>query len=345
VGERGPTLRAALTAVVLAGAWALTATSSAAANLALAPNGSDSNPCTPAAPCRTFDRAYRLALPGQIVDVAAGTYGAQVISLDPSKMSELDVLLRRRPGETAPVVVRGSFDVYGRHVELQGIRFPWGWSVRQGAEDVTFRDTQTSVFSIGSARRISILGGEIGPWTATNSGDPKIAKSAPTSLPPTEILVDGVRFRDIVRPPGSGLHIECLQIGSANGVVVRNSTFERCAVHGVFVQSYGSGYTLANVRIENNVFGVLEGYHAIKVSVPGWAEPCVGCVLVGNRASKPVAVNVERTGSSIRVAGNTMSSADLYGPGWCDHGLGGVLWDANTFLRAPFCGTNVRLAG
>ena len=95
-----------------------------------------------------------------------------------------------------------------------------------------------------------------------------------------------------------------------------------------------------DIRVENNTFGALEGYHALKVSVPASVEPCVGCTIAGNQAVKPIAVNVERPGSSIAVTGNRMSSADLYAPGWCDHGLYGVAWDANVFERRPSCGTN-----
>ena len=111
-------------------------------------------------------------------------------------------------------------------------------------------------------------------------------------------------------------------------------------MHGLFIQSYGPGYPLRNIRVENNTFGALEGYHALKVSVPASVEPCVGCTIAGNQAVKPIAVNVERPGSSIAVTGNRMSSADLYAPGWCDHGLYGVAWDANVFERRPSCGTN-----
>jgi len=342
---RGSMLRAGLAALAFAAAWVAPSGATAATNLAISPSGSDSNPCTAFLPCATFERAYRLAVPGQIVDVAAGSYAAQVVNLDPSKTSELDVIFRRKPGASASVVVTGFVNVYGRHLEFQNMRFPLGWYARQGADDITFRNVKAGIISIGSARRISVLGGEVGPWTATNSSDPKIAKSTPSSSVPAAVLIDGTLFHDIVRPPGSGLHIECLQIGAGDDIVVRNSYFQNCAVHGLFVQSYGPGYTLRNIRIENNTFGTLEGYHALKIDVPGGVEPCVACAVIGNWASKPIATNVERDGSSITVSGNTSSNADFFSPGWCDHGLYGVVWDSNTFMRAPSCGTNATVLG
>jgi hypothetical protein len=44
----------------------------------------DSNPCTAAAPCASFDRAYRAASGGQVVEVAGGSYGNQELDGDAS---------------------------------------------------------------------------------------------------------------------------------------------------------------------------------------------------------------------------------------------------------------------
>lgn len=49
--------------------------------------GLDTNPCGETAPCLTFNRAYRAAQPGQVVDVAAGVYPGQTINRDPTKTS------------------------------------------------------------------------------------------------------------------------------------------------------------------------------------------------------------------------------------------------------------------
>ena len=41
---------------------------------------------------------------------------------------------------------------------------------------------------------------------------------------PTNILIDGVYFHDIVRT-NPAAHTECLQIMAGNGIVIRNSRF------------------------------------------------------------------------------------------------------------------------
>jgi hypothetical protein len=342
-------VRGALAAVTIAGAVAAggsggqASASTAiepAASFYVSPFGSYTSGCTKTAPCRTFDRAYGLAKPGQVVEMAGGTYGSQTIPFDSTKTSSADVVFR--PAVAATVVVAGILNVDGKHVELRGLRATGGWYARKGAQDVTFRDVSAPLIGIQSATQVSVLGGEVGPWLASSDGDPKIAKSSSmTTLVPTDILIDGVRFHDIVRPPGSGYHVECLQVGAAVNLTIRNSRFERCATHGLLVASWYRGYPLRNVLVENNVFGAtMDGYHALKVNVVTSAEPCQNCTIRANTSAQPIAVNVDRTGSTISVRGNSTTSADLSPPGWCDHGRYGVFWDGNTFASRPTCGVN-----
>jgi hypothetical protein len=71
-----------------------------AASVFVATTGSDSNPCTRASPCQTFDRAYRAAMPGQVVEVAAGSYAYQRIARDASKTATARVVFRPAAGAT-----------------------------------------------------------------------------------------------------------------------------------------------------------------------------------------------------------------------------------------------------
>src|SRR6185437_2543349 len=60
--------------------FAMNLSGAAARTLYISPSGSDANACTVAAPCRTFNRAYRAAAPGDSVQIGAGTYPAQTIA-------------------------------------------------------------------------------------------------------------------------------------------------------------------------------------------------------------------------------------------------------------------------
>ena len=43
----------------------------------MSPTGSDAGLCTQAAPCKSLDRAYRVAEPGDVVQIAEGSYPGQ----------------------------------------------------------------------------------------------------------------------------------------------------------------------------------------------------------------------------------------------------------------------------
>ena len=104
----------------IAGAAAGPAGTAATPPLYVSPGGSDSSRCTRSAPCRSFERAYDVAVPGQTVLVGGGTYGGQQeVQADSGKTSQTDVLFKPAPG-ARPVV--GSLDVYGSHVEFRGLR-------------------------------------------------------------------------------------------------------------------------------------------------------------------------------------------------------------------------------
>jgi nitrous oxidase accessory protein NosD len=68
----------ALALVVANTAAARTAADPAAGAFQVSPTGSDSGPCTAAAPCRTIRHAVDMAGAGSIIDVAPGTYAEQV---------------------------------------------------------------------------------------------------------------------------------------------------------------------------------------------------------------------------------------------------------------------------
>ena len=75
------------------------------ASVFLAPDGSDARSCrTRATACASFGRAYRVARPGQIVEVAAGRYPAQSITAVPGRTGPNVVI---RPAAGARVTLGG----------------------------------------------------------------------------------------------------------------------------------------------------------------------------------------------------------------------------------------------
>ncbi len=179
--------------------------------LAVAPTGSDDNPCTIAAPCASLDRAYRRARPGQVVEIAGGTYPEQTIRADPRKTSGEDVVLR--PAPHSRVVIDGGLVVEASHIELRGLKAGL-WKSRLAA-DQTFRNLDVGLFFIHGSRNVRVLGGDVGPY---DDNDSQIASV--DGQVPTDILIERVRFHD-ARKVDPKAHTECLQIGSGVRVVIR----------------------------------------------------------------------------------------------------------------------------
>jgi hypothetical protein len=243
--------RVALAAAVAASTSALLLGGSAhairgASVLAVAPNGSDSAPCTVSAPCASFDRAYRVASPGAVVQVAPGSYPQQTIQGDPTKDdATADVVFRPTSGH---VQVQDELRIEGAHVELQSMSSP-DFYVAQTAHDVVIRDFTVNVFYITGANNVSVIGGSVGPY-ANGASEVKACQNCPS--PPHGILIDGVTFHDYMRTNSN--HVECLHVYPAASMTVRNSRFIRCAVIDLGFFQYGAAGASHDITIENNFF-------------------------------------------------------------------------------------------
>lgn len=237
--------------------------SAATAPLYMSPSGSDSGRCTRSAPCRSFERAYEVAVPGQTVLVGAGEYdGQQEISRDSRKTSSRDVLFRPARG-ARPVV--GSLDVYGSHVEFRNLRIRRDFYVKCGADDVTLRASKASLFFIRSATNIRILGSEFGPSDTIS----QIGHTPECPRSPRGILMDRVYMHDFTNS-SPGKHMECLTVQAASDFVIRRSRFHHCQHFDILFKHRSPVLSSTNVTIENNWFDHPwpEGSTAIQFSLP-----------------------------------------------------------------------------
>jgi len=237
-----------------------------------------------------------VAQPGQVVELASGSYGSQTIPVDASKTSSADVLFRPAAGASVSL---GSLSVRGKHVEIRDMVLT-GWTVEAGGADVTFRnlDVNGGIF-INGGDSISVIGGSVGPGVDFH---PQFAPW-PVGSPITNILIDGVEFHDWTRS-SSSVHTECLQIAGGNGVTIRNSVFRNCAVFALSITEYNGSGAPTNYVIENNVFGTsIGGYYSLQFNSNASA---LRNILIRNNSSTQTFLidNGQPTISNVRAVAN-----------------------------------------
>src|SRR5689334_20775863 len=249
---RKPRLRPGLT-TLLAGCAAvvwLSGSGSAAlplSTLAISPSGSDGAPCTTARPCRSFDRAYAQAKPGQRVAVRAGTYPAQVVS--GTKQGRVTFVLAPAAHVVDMTIHADNLEVRGGIVDDIG--------VEGDSSGFVSRDSNRRVFSVWGASNVSFIGGDMGP-SYTPGGDSPHAwiSFSKDNREPSNVLIDHVYFHDVLRGSSSD-HNECIFVVGGNGLTIRNSRFKRCDVFAIYFGTPWFGDNLPpvrNVDIENNFF-------------------------------------------------------------------------------------------
>ncbi len=242
---------------------AITASTSACsvggAAVYVSPTGSDSNGCTQFSPCLSFDRAYHVAAPGQVVQVAAGTYPEQTLLYDASKEGATQHVVIQ-PAPAASVTINGNINISNtrgvkgashltiqnmtvlQDIDVEGCGVPDGTQcpadLTSGSNDLTFQNLRVKgpyAWVCHSCSNIQILGGVWGPDTylpCHNSDHPEVSPQYDSILGgklkrPNHILLDGTRWQNFSRC-SSADHTECLQFEPADYVTIRNSVFTHC---------------------------------------------------------------------------------------------------------------------
>jgi hypothetical protein len=295
------------------------------------------NPCT-LVPCASFDRAYHAAKPGDVVELAAGTYGGQTLLFDASKTAD-DVVFRPASGAT---VTTGSLD-FGpnrftggaSHVTLEGftvngdISIP-GCGVPDGTtcpvdnalspgNDLTFRNLRVNgptAFYCASCSNVSILGGTWGPDTygcvpGSGSSHPEIQSAFAQDKRPRGILIDGVHWQNFARCDAALDHTECLQVEPADDLTIRNSTFRNCDTMGVNIandlanSNSAAGYRAPNnILIENNFFDESRDFTGGPTFYALNIRECTNCTIRNNSWLQPPRMPNGEIAYNVKFIGN-----------------------------------------
>ena len=245
--------------------------SSGGASVYVSVAGSDTSACSASAPCRSFDRAYRVARPGDVVEVAGGTYPPQDVLADATKTSPDDVVFRPAAGATVvlncdDVGTIGNGTISGqncvdfvgaRHITLDGganksirtqtytvngFSYQGGIGIDRGSADITLRNLDIGSF-FDAAPDVTVDHNDIGP-----SVDPlnvKVMGEATSGVITDNLIHDFV----IV----NGGHFECMYWDGVTGVQLAYNEFRSCAVYGIHSKE-GSTFSSKGVTVDHNVF-------------------------------------------------------------------------------------------
>ncbi len=243
------------------------------ADLYVATNGSSSSNCTQSAPCSTFNRAYAVGQPGNTVQIAGGSYPDQTINGAPKPAGAAPIVFA--PATGASVTVGGIRVNQGGGIEFRdftvtdetynGCNCAATGQAGSIVREITYRRIKMGLFYVRGVDKISYIDGEVGP----NGSDDRmnwITEAYESEKPATDILLDGMRIHDFTKH-NAGAHIDCVGIGNANGVTIRNSRIWTCAHFAIIFGTDPSGEFTRNLTIENNFLDCCDpsggGYYSI----------------------------------------------------------------------------------
>jgi hypothetical protein len=234
--------------------------SSGPADLFVSSSGSDGNRCTPSAPCASFNRAYQVASPGDVVEISGGSYRGQGVNGAP-KSNGPSILFR--PASGASVTVHDLDIDRGSHIEFRDLTVTEDTYNLGAAEYVTYRRVKMRQFFVRGADHISYIDSDVGP-NVSNDGMNWITAAYQTNNGASDILLDGVRIHDF-KKWSSGAHVDCIGIDDVDGLTIRNTKIWNCEHFSlIFGKDLWSDRAARNVLIENSFFDCCRsGYYAI----------------------------------------------------------------------------------
>lgn len=228
--------------------------------LAIAPSGDDGAPCTTDRPCRSLQRAYNAALPGEVVEAGEGSYDCGRIRGSRSSL----VVVRAADGVTATVDcgldVAASWLRLERIVVLGRIAF--------------LTDASNASFSSGAAEAFAIYGADdVTIEDSSFDGQSRISNNQiwddPAGDTPDRFRIVHNTIRNFYGPSPED-HSEGIYVGYSTGGLIERNRFEANGnTAHLFFTWFGNQADPAtsyprDMCVRKNVFGPTRGaFHAI----------------------------------------------------------------------------------
>jgi hypothetical protein len=133
--------------------------------------------------------------------------------------------------------------------------------------------------------------------------------------------------------------MECITVASADGLTIRNSSFNNCAVFAIFVKELSESNLMRRITIENNFFGntlAIDMSAMIKLTAPESQTPCTD-VLIRNNTIVDKLVLTDCPGTNIRWESNILESLPA---SVSEDRPAGTTFDFNVIEEGAACGPN-----
>ena len=246
------------------------------ASVFVSSSGSDANACSQAAPCKTFDRAYRVAACGATVSVAGGSYPDQSINA-PEKECSAYITFSPAAGAvvTAQTVTIRSGDWIkflgngsnflmrdnGSQGDTSGFYMsPTGTGMNEPVDHIWVEGLDFETFLLRGADDVTFKDNDIGPGKS-NHWDEKLWVSVGhdgsnyVNNYSTNLVLDGNRIHGFTRDAcvASGCHVECLTMEAEN-FTIKNNQFLDCDIFGIIL-AQDQGFSTKGTQnvIEDNI--------------------------------------------------------------------------------------------
>ena len=304
------------------------------ASIVVSPSGSDKNACSQSAPCATFDRAYHVARPGQVVQVVGGSYPAQSIKVDASKdTASANVIFQPAPGATV-TLANSALNISGAHVELHNFQMSQAGctttriappcpqlQVSFPAHDVLVDGLKASLFFITGAYNVTIRNSDFGPsWD--NHG---IIHANTAGNRPHDITLINNAVHDQWNSSACKAQAGCIAanhmgcgptINDAYNVLEDHMRFYNCEDLGQLVKPYQ--FPNQNITIQNSFFGASNGFYSLSLTSNA-AMPNQGLKILNNVLTKGVTITAGVYYPNSVFSGNTLPGlqcAAFISAGW-----------------------------
>jgi hypothetical protein len=297
-----------------------------------------------------MNHAHALALPGQTVVLAGGSYPGQTIAYQAGKASA-GSYVTFQPAAGATVTINGNLDNYASWVKVVGLQVAAVMTPAEGtgANHVLFDRIHSTNFQIGPSHDVVLSNSDVGPdpncGTENTIGPDGLI---PGAVPYNISLVGNYIHDQNGDNPVSGCHFGGLFLIAGHDMTFARNTFARNVVYDIQVQNFTGSYggTPSNITIENNWFaGPVEWLPQDTTwdRQPNVQLDCrAGACSYSNwlirynsfYAGVSLAFDGATTLSNVRVVGNI--GRDSYG---CQ---AGATFDRNVWLANP-CGSDVQV--